>query len=189
MLQQALASSSMSDDDLGRLNPKLIATYLSAGYQTGVNRVFEKSRESGSIAPFTIIDRGLKPLVNEEGIPYQLNLNYSPMQLNGNDGIRVVYPTGSSKDNLWYQDTSTDWIMEDMLVFAPNGTYYYSGSKVYLKVTKKIKSFDVSLVPEFWSLKDSDEVPMPQNFEPQLIQITKEIVMKSYPKDIANDGK
>lgn len=189
MFQYAMASSGLSDDELSKLNPKLVATYMSAGYQTGVNRTLEREKVSLSISPFTITQRNIKPLVNKEGIPYQLNLKYSPMHIGENDGIRTVHPSGSSKENLWYQDTASDWIMEDMLAFAPNGTYDYSGSKVYLKVSKKIEMFDVALVPEFWSLKDTDEVPMPKNFEPQFIQITKEIVMKSYPRDIANDGK
>lgn len=191
LLIEACNGSRLFDDKIGQYHPELMATYLTPGWQKAINAVLKSDGNTSSLDQFTVIDRGLDLIETSSGEKMVVLKNYKPMNIHGNDGIRAVYPSGTKNQNLWYRNRATAWIQDELYGAKQNpaGVYDFIGSSIFIECDEPALKYDVVVVPEFYSLGDKEEVPMPQRFETELIEMTKAMILNTPPPDNANDSR
>lgn len=193
LFRQTLSGNRPTADNMIALAEAKLGAYLSIAYQSMIFNIVRYNPHSYTalLADYTYEETGLE--VVTEGSKKLIKPKLQPMSVAAQEGVRAVFPSGQPESALTYRNANADWMMSELENgiggVHVNGTYSVTANTISIKTPHdEVKTYDVRLIAEFFSLNSTDQVRLPMGGEVMLMEVARNMYLNSPRKDIANDS-
>lgn len=195
VLKHNLAGGDCPQELIGKYHPEILSKHIEMAWnyliKTVAYREAEQLDDWGLLDAFTKTYVPVEVKFDEVRNERYSNLPVSIVDLPRNRGIRFISDIHNQSNQYLYRDNNSVDIYSNLDVskVIPTPRYYREGDKVfYSGLSSLIPNVLQKLIPNFSSLDDDDEVPIPSAYNKLIFDLVYQQMMNLRPEKLSNDN-